>query len=324
MYNDPSAKDLLAQYPRQYAEGGEATPPASQSWQAPVVQAARTQLKQFTPGLSASQLYARDRAAQDALLSSTYENTGAVPLSNEQYRDLQQKMRRGELTAENIQEKLINPIYEDRVTKAYAAIGRTGPLVGMANINVPGATADTYKAVDQEGYDYWLNKLKSGEITGKQFQDTFLRSAAETPKGDNAGLLLSATNKARKALGMTEIPASDLPGYQAPATTPEAWNSGRNILSGIGTQPWQNTIFTNRSQGATTATTDGRPASFTAAPVQLGGNKTNPSQLFNEGGDVKKYDEPDRQSGMSDEDKDAYNVGVNYRKEFAEGGDVKK
>jgi len=306
MYNDPSAKDLLAQYPRQYAEGGEIgiNPPVAPSFSAPVVPKARVQLNEFTPGLSASQLYARDRAAQDALLTSSYNQTGAKPLSNSEYRALQQKMRSGELNAANIQNDLINPVYQDRVAKAYAAIGRTGPIVPMSEINAPGATADTYKNVDKEGYDYWLNKLKTGEISGKDFQNAFLTSASQAPTGANAKLQLDATNKARAALGLKALTEQDLTGYQAPKVT-------TGFTNPMFTQPWQNTLNLNLNKAPVapaTPTVSGNVTNpgqnnYTLKPVEFNSAGTDQAQLFNEGGDVKKYDEPDRQSGMSEEDK---------------------
>ncbi len=302
---EQSASEQLAQLQQGQTPPSADTPPPPPanpvaSWQAPAVQAARTQLNEFTPGLSASQQYARDRAAQDALLTSSYAKTGAPALSNAEYRNLQQQMRSGQLTSENIEQNLINPLYEQRVANAYAAIGRTGPIVDMANINVPGATADTYKAVDKEGYDYWLNKLKSGEITGKQFQNTFLTSAAEVPTGTNAKLLLDATNRARKALGMTEITEKDLPGYQAPrpnpATTP--WNQmvygigniAKPINTGLASYiPALNNIVAPAAPTVVGNVTNPGKDNYTIKPVEFGsGTGSGATQLFNEGGAVKK------------------------------------
>jgi len=321
MYNDPSAKDLLAQYPRQYAEGGQVNPVPQFS--APVVPKARTQLNEFTPGLSASQLYARDRAAQDALLTSSYNQTGAKPLSNSEYRALQQKMRSGELNAANIQNDLITPVYQYRVAKAYAAIGRTGPIVPMSEINAPGATAETYKGVDKEGYDYWLNKLKSGEISGKDFQNAFLTSASQAPTGANAKLQLDATNKARAALGLKAITEKELPGYQAPPATKQPWNAGYNTgsLNNMVGQPWQTTLNLIKpltAPATPTPTVVGNVTNpgqnnYTLKAVEFGAAGNTPTQLFNEGGDVKKYDEPDRQSGMSDEDREKLAMMIEQR-----------
>lgn len=172
----------------------------------------------FRPGLSASQIFADERAAQDRMISDAYARAG-VPLDNRTFRNVQTQLRSGAITGENIQEKVVNPIFEQRVQNAYKAIGRTGPIVPLENIDTTGATADTFKAVDREGFDYFLNKLKSGEITGDQFEKTFLNAAAATPTGPNAALGLDAANKARAALGLTPLTAKDLPGYVAPPPT---------------------------------------------------------------------------------------------------------
>ena len=271
---------------------------STDTFTAPVVSVARTQLNEFTPGLSASQQYARDRAAQDRLLTETYAKTGAAPLSNMEFRNLQQQLRSGAITSENIQEKLINPIYEQRVANAYKAIGRTGPIVPAENIDVAGATADTVRAIDREGYDYWLNQLKTGQLTGQQFQDTFLNAAAAVPTGENAKLKLDATNKARAALGLPAITESQLPGYQAPPPVQNtAWNMP-GFVTGTVRQPTTaiNPLF---NLGNLAPLLGG-----TAAPVVVGNvvnpGKNNysinpvdfsaapPAQLFNKGGPVKK------------------------------------
>lgn len=175
----------------------------------------------FRPGLSASQLFADERAAQDRMITDAYARAG-VPLSNADFRNLQTQIRSGTLTGENVQEKVVNPILEQRVANAYKAIGRTGPIVPLADIQAPGATADTFKSVDREGFDYFLNKLKSGAITGDQFERTFLNAAAATPMGPTAALSLDATNRARTLLGQQPLTAAQLAAAQAPGTTPAA------------------------------------------------------------------------------------------------------
>ncbi len=52
------------------------------------------------------------------------------------------------------------------VTGAYADIGRSGF----------GTTPDT---IDQAGFDYWVNSLKSGEISSNDFLSTFTQAASE-------------------------------------------------------------------------------------------------------------------------------------------------
>lgn len=198
------------------------------------------------------------------------------------------------------------------MTKAYAAIGRTGPVVPAEQINVPGATVETLRAVDKEGFDYWLNKLKSGEITGQQFQNTFLTSAAATPTGANAKTQLEYTNKARAALGLKPITEQELPGYQAPPATPQPWNAGYNILNNS-PQPWQSNIL-NAVKNPVVAAAPAAPVvsgnvtnpgqtNYTISPVNFSSGAAGNTQLFNEGGDVKKYDEPDKQAPMSEEDR---------------------
>jgi hypothetical protein len=200
----------------------------------------------FAPGLSASQLFARDRAEQDRLIGEAYARAG-IPLDSVAFRNVQQQLRSGEITGENIQDRVVNPLLEQRVANAYKAIGRTGPIVPLADIQAAGTMPDAFKSVDREGYDYWLNQLKSGQISGDQFQNVFLSSAATPPSGPNAALSLDATNRARAALGLSALTEQDLAGYVAPPpprpTTASfgVWNPTQNqnpitnILGGIRT-----------------------------------------------------------------------------------------
>jgi hypothetical protein len=253
----------------------------------------------FRPGLSASQIEANQRASQDRMLMDAYAKAG-VPLNSEEFNKVQQQLRLGAVTGENIQEKVVNPLLEQRVANAYRTIGRTGPMVPLENIDTAGATADTFKAVDREGYNYWLDQLKSGRITGDQFQNAFLTAAATTPTGPNAKLSLDATNKARTALGFTPLTEKDLPGYVAPPpsqaaplfTSPNfigAGGAGGNFL-GQGNNP---ITLATLAKGITPAPTTPAPGTTPATggpvtPADFFVPITNPNYLFKDGGLVKK------------------------------------
>jgi hypothetical protein len=240
MYNDPSAKDLLAQYPRQLAEGGDVAEKPKQSWQAPVVEQRKTSLtpiyapsevpagytgKYIDPTvLSASQQYARDIAAQDAMLSGALSSTGNDRLNSREYSQLQQGVRSGDITQANLQEKVINPAYEARVRNAYAAIGRTGAVLPELVMPATGKpTAANYQNVTQAEYDNWLNQLKSGTLAGADFQNKFLTANATAIPTTNIEAQMAYVNKARAALGM---PLIDKTGkvVASTTTTPAATN----------------------------------------------------------------------------------------------------
>jgi hypothetical protein len=90
-------------------------------------------------------------------------------------------------------------LYEKRVADAYKSIGREG------------------SAVDKAGADYWLNKLKSGEISQSQFDDIFLKAAANYT-GPDASSLLDSINKARTQLGTDPLTLAQLAAAQASGT----------------------------------------------------------------------------------------------------------
>ena len=259
MYNDPSAKDLLAQYPRQLAEGGT----VEQSWQAPAVKQRTTTLTPiYAPDkvpagytgdyidptvLSSSQQSARDRAAQDAMLARAIQSTGSSQLGGLNYRQLQQAVRSGDITETNLQEKVVNPVYEQRVRNAYAALGRTGavlPEIVMPATGKP--TAANYQNVTQAEYDNWANQLKTGTLSGADFQNAFLKANATTIPTTNLEAQMTYVNRARAALGM---PLIDKNGKVVASPAPTA---------------------------AKTTTT--------VQPIDLSGN----TQMFNQGGTVAK------------------------------------
>ena len=236
MYNDPSAKDLLAQYPRRLAEGGDVTEKPKQSWQAPVVvQKKPTLTPIYAPGevpagytgkyidptvLSASQQSARERAAQDAMLARALQSTGTSKLGGLDYRQLQQGVRSGDISETNLQEKVVNPIYEQRVKNAYAAIGRTGavlPELVMPTTGKPSAA--NYQNVTQAEYDNWLNQLKSGTLSGADFQNKFLTANATTIPTTNLEAQMTYINRSRAALGMPPIDKTGKVLATTPATT---------------------------------------------------------------------------------------------------------
>ena len=315
MYNDPRAKDLLAQYPRQLAEGGDVAAKPTQSWQAPAVQQRKTSLTPlYAPGevpagftgkyidptvLSASQQNARDRAAQDAMLRASLKETGLQNFGGSDYRQLQKAIRRGDITAENIKKEFVDPVFEKRVQNAYAAIGRTGAV--MPTLQMPEAdrkgvvtpTADTYKNVTQGEYDYWSNMLKEGKISGADFQKAFLTKAANEVPATDLEAQRVYINNARKALGLPELEAAPKPSTSAPFV---------GFNAGVQSSPMLNlNNFNTFNKPSTPETTD-------LAPIPLGAT---PTQLFNQGGAVEK------KSGESEQGSDA-----RYTKRFENGGDV--
>ena len=259
MYNDPSAKDLLAQYPRQLAEGGT----VEQSWKAPAVTQRTTTLTPiYAPDkvpagytgdyidptvLSSSQQSARDRAAQDAMLARALQSTGSSQLGGLNYRQLQQGVRSGDITETNLKEKVINPIYEQRVRNAYAALGRTGAVLPEIIMPATGKpTAANYQNVTQAEYDNWANQLKTGTLSGADFQNAFLKANATTIPTTNLEAQMTYVNRARAALGMPLID-----------------KNGKVV--------------------APTATTAAKTTT-TVQPIDLSGN----TQMFNQGGTVEK------------------------------------
>jgi hypothetical protein len=229
MYNDPSAKDLLAMYPRQYADGGAVNDPV-QSFQAPAVQQRKTSLTPiYAPGqvpagytgnyidpttLSASQQNARIRAGQDKVIRDAISQTGVDSFGGRDYRQLQQEVRRGDINTQNIKQQFVDPIFEKRVKSAYESIGRTGAVMPALQTTSKGALDEaSYKNVTQAEYDYWSNLLKQGKISGKDFQKAFLSEAANEIPGTNLEAQRVYIDNARKALGLPEL-------VSKPAATP--------------------------------------------------------------------------------------------------------
>lgn len=307
MYNSKSAKDLLSQFPKRMAEGGEATkePEAAAvgstpaEWAAPAVApnfvgdvastsfapvAARTtqltpisQLSVTPSTLSASQQFARDRAAQQDLLKSVLSQSGA-PLSSLEQRALQQKIYAGNLNAGNINEEVLYPLYEERLRNAYKAVGLGGGVAG------------------QSEYDAYLNQLKEGKIAGADFENKFLTDIANYSGADkfDAGRLASI-NKAREALKM---PLLEKP------VDPYA-NSGFGQFYGspnfMGGPMYQNQGRSPYAFNVWSIVPKATPAPV-IKPIDF--SKPATTQLFNEGGEVNKIDEQAQDfSNLTEEDR---------------------
>ena len=283
MYNDKSAKDLLAQFPKRMAEGGEAA--KEQQPIAPV--AARQAVPRTTmasPEISASQRFAMERAAQQELLNNALAQAG-MTVRPQQRQEFLERVYAGDINAQNIQEKVLNPLYEERVQNAYKYLGRTG-------------------APAQD--DPYLNQLKSGQLSSAEFQEKFLRNAAEV--GD-----LESRNKARVALGLPPLKAKIGAKLQNILSKSKARRKGIGFL-GVGSQQPQRGIGFIGSglprqgfQGTTTADNQGfqgtsgtglasilakslpkapapEPAPLPVKPVDFG--LASPTQLFADGGEV--------------------------------------
>jgi len=300
--NYQNARDMLAMYPQRYAEGGDVQEPvptaqapvavptqaaapaqaamrASQSWTAPSVQGRQQALTPiFAPGqvpadfqgryidptvLSSSQQYARTRAEQQAALNQVLQQANA-PISRKDRLSYAQQLRSGEMSIPDLQEKVLNPLLEKRVQNAYAAIGRKAGITDDP--------AASYASVRQSEYDDWLNKLKSGEVSGKDFENKFLTSVANL-QGQDLTNQFDYVNNARKILG--------LPLNVKPAPKSTGIRTGINFGTGImGAAPTYNPMM-----GAINLPKPA-PAPKNPLPVNFSANTT--PQLFNEGGDVKK------------------------------------
>lgn len=294
MFNDPRAKDLLAQYPRQLAEGGA----VDQPFQAPAVAprgtalpAAASQTLAVAPrqrptltpvntsganSLSMSQQFARDRAAQDAMIRDAISKTGTTSPNTMNYRQLQQAVRAGDITGENIKQRFVDPELEARVRNAYAAIGRTGGVVPALEMpKKGGATADTYKKVRQDEYNYWADQLKQGKISPADFQNAFLTKAATDIPTTDLEAQRDYVNKARAALGMAalELPkkksTGPFIGYNAASKSPV--NIGMARI-GPKLKPKAPVLPTQ--------------------PIDLSGTAGTPVQLFNAGGEAVADQDP--------------------------------
>jgi hypothetical protein len=302
MYNDPSAKDLLAMYPRQLAEGGAVDQPFQAPAVAPrgaplpaasanpslaVAPRQRPVLAPVTPTLSMSQQFARDRAAQDAIIKDAIRSTGVTNPSTMDYRTLQQAVRAGDITGENIKQKFVDPELEARVRNAYAAIGRTGGVVPTLEMPKKGGpTADTYKNVTQGEYDYWANQLKQGKISPADFQNAFLTKASTAPATDLEAQR-AYVNSARKALGLPDL------------EVPKKKSTGAVVgMGGTGTQsPVRGPAQYVGIGGTGTQSPGSGPAQYIkpkapktpktpTQPVDLSGSGSTPVQLFDEGGEA--------------------------------------
>ena len=223
----PSGDRSQVPISNQYAEGGDVQAPrATQSWQAPEVQARRTQLTPvYAPGqvpanyqgpyidptvLSTSQQYARDRESQDRALAAAFSAAGAQSPVGRDYRQTQQAMRRGEITEADLKARITDPIFESRVRNAYAAIGRTGGVTTQPLA----ATAAAYKQVPQAEMDYYIQQYQQGNLDPKQFEKIFLtQEAARTNLIEAAGKTPALANpyaanaaKLLGQLGTAEVP----------------------------------------------------------------------------------------------------------------------
>jgi hypothetical protein len=225
--------------------------------------AARPDVSPFQPGLSASQQFTRQRAAQDKMISDAYAKAG-VPLSAADLSSMQSQVRQDPGLTE------VDPtfLYEKRVADAYKSIGRTGPIVPFDELNKPGATADSFRAVDREGFDYWLNKLKSGEISGDQFQEFFLKEAAGYA-GPGANLLADPISKAKTELD--KLTAGQASGTGTTTTTTPGTGTSTTTTPGTATQAEKDDLSKSVFGGTyiTTpgTTTPGTGTSTTTTPV---------------------------------------------------------
>jgi hypothetical protein len=289
MYNDPSAKDLLAMYPRQYADGGAVNDPV-QSFQAPAVVQQKPKLTPlYAPGqvpagytgnyidptkLSASQQNARTMSAQDKIIRDAIAQTGLDSFGGRDYRQLQQATRRGDINAQNIKQQFVDPAFEARVKNAYAAIGRTGGVMPALQPTSKGVLDEaSYKNVTQAEYDYWSNLLKQGKISGADFQRSFLDKAANEIPAANLEAQRVYIDNARAALGLPALAAK-------PVASTGVYNPIGVVGMGSGN--------TAPNSGLTMASfsTAPKPAATGITPVDLSKKPT--TQLFNQGGTVEK------------------------------------
>jgi len=223
-----------------------------------------------------SQQFARDRAAQDAMIRDAISKTGVASPNTMNYRQLQQAVRAGDITGENIKQRFVDPELEARVRNAYAAIGRTGGVV--PTLEMPkkgGATADTYKQVRQDEYNYWADQLKQGKISPTDFQNAFLTKAATDIPTTDLEAQRDYVNKARAALGMAAL------------EVPKPRNTGLNI--GMARY---NTIKSPVNIGMANLGPKLKPKApvVPTQPIDLSGTAGTPVQLFEKGGDVDKLD----------------------------------
>lgn len=176
----------------------------------------------FAPIPSLSQQVSDENAAQDRMIINAYNNAG-VNLSptdlNNMRGQLEDRARIGDPVKE------IDPtfLYERRVADAYKNIGREGT------------------AVDREGSDYFLNKLKSGEVSPTNFNDFFLGTAANYT-GPGAPSLIDSINKARTLTNMpltntTQLAAAqDAAAGQGTTSSEGTTSSGETTPSGGATR----------------------------------------------------------------------------------------
>ncbi len=306
MYNNKSAKDLLSQFPKRMAEGGEATkePEAAAvggtpaEWTAPAIEpnfvgdiatttfapvAART--TQLTPisqlpvspsTLSASQQFARDRAAQQDLLKSVLTQSGA-PLSALEQRALQQKIYAGDINAGNINEQILFPLYEQRLQNAYKAVGMGGGVAG------------------QTEYDAYLKNLKEGKIAGTDFENKFLTDIANYSGADKFETdRLASINKAREALKM---PLLEKPRDPYANSGFGQFYSSPNFMGGPMYQNQGSSIFNIGS-----IVNPKKNETPVIKPIDF--SKPTTTQLFSGGGPVDKIDEQAQDfSSLSEEDR---------------------
>jgi len=129
-----------------------------------------------------------------SMVDKAYASIGRVGSNIDQagYNSWLDKLQKGELTTDDFNKtfyadvakylsnnpndpvtKTVLSAYDKMIKDAYATYGRKG-------------FGDAVDQIDQAGYDYWLNKLKSGEITPDKFNDIFTVEAKKFIK-ENPG-----------------------------------------------------------------------------------------------------------------------------------------
>lgn len=296
MYNQKSAKDQLAQYPRRLAEGGEVETRPDEAigtsvfdWKAPVVEARKPRLtpvdqlpgsmpganpeQLYAPSLSDSQIFARDRAAKQQALNTALAQSGA-PVSTLERNAMLQRLYSGDLDVNTLQEQVVDPLYEQRVRNAYKAVGLTGDV---SEDNAPGT-------IRQEDFNSWMNRLRTGEVTGQDFQTSFLTDLANY-SGPDAANQRTYINNARKILGLPEItdpvPASANNSLRFGEYGPTA-RFAPNQSAATMQSPLLATMGLNLPPVPKPAATTPQGVS----PVNFGAS---PTQLFAKGGEVNKF-----------------------------------
>jgi hypothetical protein len=146
--------------------------------------------------------------------------------------------------------------------------------------------------VDREGFDYFLNKLKSGEISGDQFQEFFLKEAAGYT-GPGANLLADPISKAKTELD--KLTAGQASGTGTTTTTTPGTGTSTTTTPGTTTQAEKDdlsrSVFgdtyiktpgtTTPGTGISTITTPGITSSGPTREQVLAAYAANPKAVLN-------------------------------------------